>query len=73
MQSTFSLNCDELNLNFLDSLKKMFFGRRIEIFVRDVDEETEYLLSTEANREHLLRSISQIESGAVHSIDEAAL
>lgn len=68
MQSTFSLNCDELNLNFLNSLKAMFLGRKIEISVRDVDDETEYLLSTEANREHLLRSISQIESGAVHSV-----
>lgn len=73
MQSTFSLNCDELNLNFLNSLKTMFLGRNIEISVRDVDDETEYLLSTEANREHLLRSISQIETGAVHSIDESAL
>lgn len=73
MQSTFSLNCDELNLNFLNSLKTMFFGRKIEISVRDVDDETEYLLSTEANREYLLRSISQIESSAVHSIDESAL
>lgn len=68
MQSTFSLNCDELNLNFLNSLKTMFLGRKIEISVRDVDDETEYLLSTEANREHLLCSISQIESGAVHSV-----
>ena len=62
MQSVYHLNANELDDRFLESLKVLFGDRRIEIVVSSVDE-TEYLLSNPANREHLLRAIKNVEEG----------
>ncbi len=44
----------------------MFANRQIQIEVTTLDEmdETEYLDSSEANREYLLRAIADVEAGA---------
>ena len=62
MQSIYHLNANELDDQFLESLKVLFGDRRIEIVVSSVDE-TEYLMSNPANREHLLRAIKNVEEG----------
>lgn len=60
MYSTYRLQADELNADFVKALKKTYQHRHIEIIVQDVQDETEYLLSTQANREHLLRAIENV-------------
>ncbi len=63
MQSTYRLRADELTDDFVQSLKVAYRGKEIEIVVSDVLDDTDYLLSTEANREHLLGAIKDIEAG----------
>lgn len=60
MYSTYRLQADELSLDFIKALKKIYQNRQIEIIVQDVQDETDYLLSSEANREHLLRAVENI-------------
>ncbi|MBF0237996.1 MAG: hypothetical protein HQM12_09845 [SAR324 cluster bacterium] len=60
MHVTYQLNADEIDQNWLAGLKQTFEGKEIEIMVRDVDE-TQYLLTGETNRKHLLQAIKNIE------------
>ena len=46
MQTTYKLKADELNNDFLKSLKVLFHGKVIEIAVSDVESEQEQQLST---------------------------
>ena len=77
MHSTYRLNANEVDENFLAGLKVTFKGREIEIVVYEVDE-TEYLLKSEANRERLLAAKKNIENGThlvkvtPASLDESA-
>jgi hypothetical protein len=57
------LNAGELSDELIKSIKEAFHGKDIEITVTDVIDETEYLLSTEANKKHLYRSIEELEQG----------
>ncbi len=72
MQSTFTLGKDELNMDFLKGLKKMFSGKTLNITVSDnkTDEqdETEYLLSNPANKQMLPDGITAIEKGDVTKV-----
>lgn len=72
MQSTFTLRKDELNMDFLKGLKKMFSGKILNITVSDnkTDEqdETEYLLSNPVNKQMLLDGIAAIEKGDVTKV-----
>ena len=61
MESIYRVRANELDENFLESLRHLFADRMIEIRVTEADE-TEYLLSDEANRERLLSAIANIES-----------
>ena len=61
MYSTYRLKANELNKSFIKSLKDIFKNREIEIIVQDVEEdETEYLLKNEANKQHLLKAIENV-------------
>jgi antitoxin YefM len=62
MYSKYHLKADELNLKFIDSIKKLFKGKEIEIIVHDY-EETEYLLESEVNRAILLESVENAQKG----------
>ena len=62
MYSTYRLNANELNNNFLDGLKEMFKDKNIEIIVTEYDE-TEYLLGNDANKKRLLEAIDNVNSG----------
>ena len=62
MYSTYKLSADELSIDFIKALKKTYQHRQIEIIVQEVEDETEYLLSTPANQEHLMRAIKNVEN-----------
>lgn len=53
MYTSYHLNSNELNADFLESVKKLFKNKRITISIEEEMDETEYLLSTDANRKHL--------------------
>jgi antitoxin YefM len=63
----YRLNADELDANFLESLRAAFPHKEIEIAVAEADE-TEYLLRSPANRERLLLAVADVEAG--HNIVE---
>ena len=73
MQTSFTLSADELSMDFLTGLKTMFLGKRIELTVSDENDETEYLLKSEANKTHLLSSIAEIEASRVKTINSDSL
>ena len=62
MESIYRVKANELDNRFIESLRHLFANRMIEIRVAELDE-TDYLLSNAANREHLLAAIANIESG----------
>ncbi len=62
MQTTYRLNANELNDQFLEALKSLFKDKEIEIVVNEVDETT-YLIQTETNRKRLMESIENINLG----------
>ena len=62
MSTTFRLNADELEPSFVEKIKFLFAHKDIAVTVYEEDE-TDYLSSTQANREHLDRSIADIREG----------
>jgi len=60
MNAIYQGKADELDQNFIESVKAAFKDKEIEITVYERDE-TEYLLRSPANREHLLRAIADVE------------
>ena len=62
MFTIYRLNADDLDENFLESLKAAFRHQEIEIAVGTADE-TEYLLRSPANREALLQAVGDVGAG----------
>ncbi len=63
MVTTYRLHVNELSVELLNSIKAAFKDKTVEIVVSDAVDETEYLLSTEANRQHLDASMKELEEG----------
>jgi len=64
MQVAYRLNANELDINFLESIKKLFQEKQIyiNISVDKQQDETEYLLSSPVNASRLLNAINNIEN-----------
>ena len=60
MITTYRLRADELDEDFIASLRVLFKNKEVEITVAEVDE-TSYLLRPDANRRHLLQAVDNIE------------
>ena len=61
IRATFTMKLNELDAGLIEKLKSLFKNDKlIEINVLDDKDETEYLLSTPANRESILRSLDQL-------------
>jgi len=64
MQVAYRLNANDLDMNFLESIKKLFQEKSIYINISIAKEkdETDYLLSNPANASRLLDAINNIEN-----------
>ena len=61
IRANFTMKLDDLDAGLIEKLKSLFQNDKyIEINVLDDRDETEYLLSTPANRESILRSLDQL-------------
>ncbi len=63
MTATYTLPAEEITIDILQSIKEAFKGKTVDIVVSETMDETEYLLSSPANRESLMRSMKELEEG----------
>jgi antitoxin YefM len=59
---TYRLKTNDLNIQFIESLKTLFRDQEVEITVSPIDP-TAYLLQSEANRRRLLAAIENVNAG----------
>jgi antitoxin YefM len=69
MYTEIHIKADELDESFLKSIRSLFKKKRISIIVEEEQDETEYLLKSEANRKMLMQSIRQSEKGELVSVN----
>ena len=60
MSSEFRLNTDDLTPELIDRIKILFPHKDVEILIYEKDE-TDYLLSNEVNKKHLLDAVTRVE------------
>lgn len=69
MYTSFHVKANELDDKILKSIKALFKSKRISIIVEEEMDETEYLLSTEANRKHLEDALKNVKQGKTTKVD----
>ena len=76
MRKLFNLKIDVLNNDFIEKIKVLFSQNAIvEIRVSEIDDETDYLLSTPENRASIERSLNQLSENQViiKTVDELSI
>lgn len=63
MTTSLRLNVNELTPDILKAIQLAFKNKDIEIVISEIADETAHLLTSKANKEHLIKSISEVESG----------
>ncbi len=66
MNSVYRLQSDELTPAFIQILKATYPHKEIEISVAEVLDETDYLLSSPANAQHLETALENYENNRNH-------
>ncbi|WP_019865760.1 hypothetical protein [Methylovulum miyakonense] len=73
MYTLYKINADELNENFLASVKAQFQHKNIEIAICETAEteqdETDYLLGNPANKARLLAALDNVNKGHCVTVD----
>lgn len=72
MQATYRLRVEELE-KLMEILKNVYPDKEIEITVQEIEDETGYLLKSEANRKHLEEAVAADKEGKYYrtvSVDE---
>ena len=60
METVFKLKAAELDKGFIVSVKNLFKDREIEISIKLIQDETEFLFNNPANKKHLLDAIKEV-------------
>jgi len=60
METIFKLKATELDSKFIETIKNLFKDSEIEISIKTIQDETEYLLSNPSNKKHLLDAIKDV-------------
>ena len=60
MQAIYHTDVNELNIDFLNMLKKQFLNAKVDIVVKDMDD-TDYLNSSSKNKKLLDKAILEVE------------
>ena len=68
MTTTFHVEASELDSNFLKKIQSLFEDKKLIITVEEDMDTTDYLLSSEANRERLKQSIQEAKDGKLISV-----
>lgn len=64
MDTLLRANANELNSSLIDFIKATFKNKRIAVHIYEEEmDETDYLLSSETNKEKLLQAIEDVKSG----------
>jgi len=61
MELTYRLNENELNDDFIKTIKRLYKGKNIEVTIQVQEDETSYLMKSEANRKQLLSAVKDVE------------
>ena len=62
MHTTYQLHSSELDEKFLEAVKSLFADKNIKIVITELDD-TAYLSASDANHQHLMQAIQDIEAG----------
>lgn len=65
MVATYHLNANDISIELLHSIQAAFKDKTIDIVVSQAEpiDDTEYLLSSHANRAHLERAMKELDEG----------